>query len=103
MINKLMMAIFLFIYHSSSPFISPPQTLPSPSRGVRVGCYFLFHYKKLRKKSMANELICPICEAEIPLDGDEESGDLVMCSYCKMTLKMLRTKDKWTLVDDFEE
>jgi hypothetical protein len=52
---------------------------------------------------MANELICPICEAEIPLDGDEESGDLVMCSYCKMTLKMLRTKDKWTLLDDFEE
>lgn len=52
---------------------------------------------------MANELICPICEAEIPLDGDEKPGDLVLCSYCKMTLKMLKTKDKWTLVDDFEE
>jgi len=52
---------------------------------------------------MAEELICPICEAEIPLDGDEELGDLVMCSYCKMTLKMLKNKDKWILVDDFEE
>jgi len=52
---------------------------------------------------MANELICPVCEAEIPLDGDEESGNLLMCSYCKMTLKMLKTKDKWILVDDFEE
>jgi hypothetical protein len=52
---------------------------------------------------MATELICPICEAEIPLDGDEEPGDLVMCSYCKMTLKMVKTKEKWVLVDDFEE
>jgi hypothetical protein len=52
---------------------------------------------------MANEVICPICEAEIPLDGDEEPGDLLLCSYCKVTLKMLRTKDNWILVDDFEE
>jgi uncharacterized protein YbaR (Trm112 family) len=52
---------------------------------------------------MSVELICPICEADIPLDGDEESGDLLMCSYCKMTLKMLKTKDKWTLVEDFDE
>ncbi len=52
---------------------------------------------------MAIDLTCPFCEADIPLDGDEESGDLVMCSYCKMSLKMLKTKDKWLLVDDFEE
>lgn len=52
---------------------------------------------------MSEEMTCPICDAEIPLDGDEESGDLVMCSYCKMTLKMLRKKDTWVLVDDFEE
>jgi len=30
---------------------------------------------------MAIELTCPICDADIPLDGDEKSGDLVLCSY----------------------
>ena len=52
---------------------------------------------------MAKELTCPICEADIPLDGDEETGDLILCSYCKMTLKMIKAKDKWILEDDFEE
>jgi hypothetical protein len=52
---------------------------------------------------MATSLECPICEADIPLDGDEKSGDLIQCSYCKITLKILRTKDKWILVEDFEE
>lgn len=52
---------------------------------------------------MAEEMTCPICEAEIPLEGDEESGDFLMCSYCKVTFKMLRKKDKWILVEDFEE
>jgi len=52
---------------------------------------------------MAEELICPICDADIPLDGDEESGDLVMCSYCKTTLKVVKTKDKWVLDEEFEE
>jgi uncharacterized Zn-finger protein len=52
---------------------------------------------------MATELICPICDAEIPLDGDEKSGDLVLCSYCSMTFKIRREKDDWTLVEDFEE
>ena len=52
---------------------------------------------------MADELVCPICDADIPLDGDEKSGDLVMCSYCKVTLKMVKTKNKWILEEEFEE
>jgi hypothetical protein len=52
---------------------------------------------------MATELICPVCEAEIPLDGDEKSGDLVLCSYCKGTFKIIRTEDKWILDEEFEE
>jgi len=51
---------------------------------------------------MAKELECPICDADIPLDGNEKSGDLVLCSYCKVTFKLLRTKDKWILSEDFE-
>ena len=52
---------------------------------------------------MTEDLECPICDADIPLDGDEKSGDLVLCSYCKITFKILRKKDKWILVEDFEE
>lgn len=52
---------------------------------------------------MAIELECPVCEADIPLEGDESPGDLVMCSYCKGTFKLLRKKDKWIFVEEFEE
>jgi hypothetical protein len=52
---------------------------------------------------MTNELECPNCEADIPLEKDDQSGDLVMCSYCKMTFKLFRAKDKWILSEDFEE
>jgi len=52
---------------------------------------------------MAKELTCPICDADIPLDGDETSGDLVLCSYCNMTFKIEKKMDDWALVEDFEE
>lgn len=52
---------------------------------------------------MQNEMECPICDADIPLEGDEKSGDLLQCSYCKMTFKLLRTKSKWILTEEFEE
>jgi uncharacterized protein YbaR (Trm112 family) len=60
--------------------------------------------KNLRRQFMATqELVCPVCEADIPLDGDERPGDLLYCSYCKMTFKMLKKKDNWFLEEDFEE
>jgi len=52
---------------------------------------------------MIKDLTCPICDADIPLDGNETSGDLVVCSYCSMTFKMLKKMEDWTLVEDFEE
>jgi hypothetical protein len=52
---------------------------------------------------MATFLECPICDAEIPLEKDDRSGDLVVCSYCKETLKLLRKSDKWILIEEFDE
>jgi uncharacterized Zn-finger protein len=52
---------------------------------------------------MPKELTCPICDADIPLDGDETSGDLVLCSYCNTTFKVQKNMDDYTLVEDFEE
>lgn len=31
---------------------------------------------------MARELTCPVCNADLPLAGDERPGDEVFCSYC---------------------
>jgi len=51
---------------------------------------------------MAMDLVCPICEADIPLDGDERTGDLVLCSFCKVTFKLVKTKEKWILTEDYD-
>ncbi len=51
---------------------------------------------------MGEELECPICDADIPL-SDEKPGDLVMCSYCKVTFKLLRKKGDLYLEEDFDE
>jgi uncharacterized Zn-finger protein len=45
------------------------------------------------------EMECPICEAHIPLEGDERSGDMVLCSYCHITFKLLRDKGDWILAE----
>ena len=29
-----------------------------------------------------NELSCPICNADVPLAGDEKPGEEVFCTYC---------------------
>jgi hypothetical protein len=34
------------------------------------------------------ETSCPICNADVPLDGDERQGDTVYCAYCKAPLKI---------------
>lgn len=52
---------------------------------------------------MSIEIRCPVCEADIPLDGDEKPDDLILCSYCKVTFKILKKEDKWILSEGFEE
>ena len=59
--------------------------------------------RETKEELMSVELECPICEADIPLEGNEKPGDLVLCSYCKVTFKLVRTKNKWVLSEDFEE
>ncbi len=48
------------------------------------------------------EYSCPVCDADITLDGDERPGESVYCSYCNSTLKIYRIKgtEDLKLVDD---
>jgi predicted amidophosphoribosyltransferase len=52
----------------------------------------------------AHELCCPICQADIPLGGDEKPGDEVFCTYCGAPC-VIRGKvdsaDEWEAEEDF--
>ncbi len=37
---------------------------------------------------MSRELECPICNADVPLSGDERPGIEVFCAYCRTPLKL---------------
>jgi hypothetical protein len=37
---------------------------------------------------MRSELSCPICNADVPLSGDEKPGEEVFCTYCKAPLTL---------------
>lgn len=45
---------------------------------------------------------CPVCDAELVMDGDEKPGDVIYCSYCSSTIKIHRKKgsDEFKLIDD---
>lgn len=45
---------------------------------------------------------CPICDADLTLDGDERPGEPIYCSYCNSTIKVygIKGSDDLKLVDD---
>ena len=50
-----------------------------------------------------DELTCPICEADLPLAGDEKPGDEVFCNYCGAPCKIVvKEGDEagWDLEED---
>ncbi len=49
------------------------------------------------------ELSCPICNADVPLSGDEKTGEEVYCSFCRapLTVKQGKEDDELLLEDDF--
>ena len=48
------------------------------------------------------ELACPICNADVPLSGDEARGEEVFCAYCRAPLKLRGSSDEdLDLEEDF--
>jgi predicted amidophosphoribosyltransferase len=37
---------------------------------------------------VATEVICPVCNADVPLSGDEKKGEEVFCAVCSAPLKL---------------
>ena len=34
--------------------------------------------------------VCPICDADVPMSGDERTGDVVYCAYCEAPLRLAK-------------
>ena len=45
---------------------------------------------------------CPICQAEVPLSGDERPGDAVYCAYCEIELRLKRTGKEWEVEEGYD-
>jgi hypothetical protein len=50
------------------------------------------------------DIECPICNADVPLTGDEKKGDEVFCTYCGAPLKLAGSGEEFDeaeLEEDF--
>ncbi|MDH4226393.1 MAG: hypothetical protein OEV59_01370 [Deltaproteobacteria bacterium] len=56
-----------------------------------------------KKKKFESYLVCPLCECEIPMGGDERVGEEIYCPACESPLKLKKDKetDKLFLQEDF--
>ena len=41
-----------------------------------------------------HELSCPICNADVPLAGDEKPGEEMFCTYCGAPCRLSGDPDK---------
>jgi DNA-directed RNA polymerase subunit RPC12/RpoP len=50
-------------------------------------------------------LACPVCQADLPLAGDERPGDEVVCAYCGAPCRIKGRPDDepkhWDVEEDF--
>lgn len=47
-------------------------------------------------------LVCPMCDVEVPLTGDERVGESLQCPYCQTPIKLKKNKeDQLFLEEDY--
>jgi hypothetical protein len=49
-------------------------------------------------------LDCPVCQANIPLGGDEKPGDEIFCTYCGAPCRIggkPEAPEQWEAEEDF--
>jgi len=52
---------------------------------------------------MIRDLVCPVCNADLPLAGDERAGEEVFCTYCGAPCRLTAaaTSEEAELEEDF--
>ncbi len=54
------------------------------------------------ERSHGGYLACPMCDAEVPITGDEKIGEEIFCLFCTTPLKLKKTKtDELFLEENF--
>jgi hypothetical protein len=54
------------------------------------------------KAAAESYMLCPLCDCDIPMTGEEKAGDEVYCPFCECPLKLRKNKeDKFILMEDF--
>lgn len=55
------------------------------------------------KGTVNNYLTCPMCDADIPVSGDEDIDSEIFCTYCQTPLKLRKKKgtDELYLEENF--
>jgi hypothetical protein len=49
-----------------------------------------------------DSLTCPICQADVPLSGEERKGEEVFCDYCRAPLRLKGDNlDEMELEEDY--
>ncbi len=56
-----------------------------------------------KRGSQVSYLNCPMCDAEVPLVGDEDIGEQIYCPYCQspLVLKKKKADEDIYLEEDF--
>ncbi len=51
---------------------------------------------------MRREPTCPICNADVPMSGEEKAGDEIHCAFCQTPLKVQGSSEEdMDLEEDF--
>jgi DNA-directed RNA polymerase subunit RPC12/RpoP len=49
----------------------------------------------------SKDLSCPICNADLPLNGDERQGDEIFCTYCGAPCRLAVKPKKQDAADKY--
>lgn len=73
-----------------------------PSRGAVPGGSSRGRAGPIPSPMAAPDLACPVCNADLPLAGDEKVGDDVFCAYCGAPI-VLRAGEDESLLEPEED
>lgn len=48
-----------------------------------------------------NDPICPVCDSDVPLNKDAQSGEELFCPYCGSVLRLKLKEDDWEVEEEY--
>lgn len=54
-----------------------------------------------RRRQAVNDPICPVCDSDVPLNSDAQSGEELFCPYCGSVLRLKLKEDDWEVEEEY--